>query len=262
MPRGVRAAAGLEGPTSWLLRSAPEGDRMDRVAGNVEWYEPLLVWVAVLLLTVPLTAAVVDAAWPFLVRATLATKVDMAAAAISSIAAVGTWAAVWAALHGLRETRAMQRDEATARAAFAAAGIAGTVGALYDAARFATGQLDFIDPNDNTSDLYAEVLGLLELEAYPVPYDVLQALLPLPDHTAGRIARALGLMEQVRRHVSIARSATSWRDLRPSDRSRITEQWSKDLQAAVDLLTVASAACHSAAERAAPFPSGEELYGD
>lgn len=182
---------------------------------------------------------------------------------IGGASAVGTCAAVVVALaisskQG-RETE-LRRTEA---AQLAAAGIVAT---LESAIQYA---------NSAAPSLFAESEDQIERElgksrrhlarTFPRPdQQALLALTPLGGHCAQRIARAFDQIDGVR-HSAAGLSEEMLTARGRGSRRRKNElltDWSDSLQQVEDLLRTASAVCVRAADIGAPYPTGQELYGD
>jgi hypothetical protein len=90
--------------------------------------------------------------------------------------------------------------------------------------------------------------------------DVLKDLMPLPNRSAHRIGRAFDLLDLLRKRI-LQLDLFVFDSYNYDEREAMMITWKRTVSDASNLLTVASAACVTAADIGAPFPDGEELYG-
>lgn len=178
------------------------------------------------------------------------------------LSAVGTLAAIAVALgvsgHAAWANRKVEED----RSELAAARMLNPLLALerkgaYLSICFAFSESDFAESGANVLTALSE----LEAMSKAISVEDLYPLLKLPSHTAKRSAWALGLIQAFTTDACALLAHHSWVDLKISHKLFHYKRWFGMLSEIHDHLTVAVAACESAASIGAPRPSPEEMYG-
>jgi hypothetical protein len=223
-------------------------------SADFRWYrDPLTLMACSMLLVVILMMLGAFLPWERLRDLGAALWVSVAGTLSSALAA---FVALWL---GLTTNKRSER-EAVARANLVAARVVIMLESALDRFRGldeAAGFRNVFAPGPDVP-LASFVSALAEPINAPT-MDELAWLSPLPNHCAGRIARAFAVLDVLRREVLVSSATVNGS---AQVRNTALERWEAKLSDAVSLLTVAIGQCEQAAALGGPIPSGEELYGD
>lgn len=110
-----------------------------------------------------------------------------------------------------------------------------------------------------------EALRIITVTIFEEDLDTLAALTPLPNHCAHRIARASGLLVDVKRQIEEVSPNGGlnggWFRYETKKREQLLARWGRSISEASELLRAAQGICEKAMTSGAPHPSGEELFG-
>lgn len=178
------------------------------------------------------------------------------------LSAIGTLAAVAVALgvsgHAAWKSRCVEKDKSE----LAAAKMLSPLSTLESMASYLAAVIGF--RNIETSEPDPILLrGLIDLEelSKSISIDDLYALLNLPNHSAKRASRSLGLIQTLTTYARPVLIGERWASYRVDQRDHYYKEWSDRLSEISDLLLVAKKACEDAAAAGAPHPSRAEIQG-
>lgn len=178
-----------------------------------------------------------------------------------AISALGTLAAVVVALYLASADRRRLRRDGKVRAHLYAASMTYRLSYARKVALSCqlTATFNNLEISIDASDAQAiaTIKQTLRMNTFRPNVDELQALIPLGNNCAHRIARAFDYIDRVRQSIENVGEA-----LTPEIRAQLLAEWRGEFGAAVDLLTIALRDCEPATELGAPTPTGQELYGD
>jgi hypothetical protein len=224
---------------------------------EASWYrDPLQLLAAVMLAAVVATCLSAFVPWGWIVAMKTPDWIAAAGALASMAAAV---VALWLGLNasGRAET------EAISKANLVAAQVQVFLQVNLQRFNALESAIMFRSVDDPSPD--SEVMAFAAACAAPVrrpELEMLTWLIPLPNHCAGRVARAFALLEVLQEQVSgatIGANAPAWGS--EAQKEGLLKMWNPMLSEAVRLLTVTEFECRKASALGGPSPTGEELYG-
>ncbi|WP_158534285.1 hypothetical protein [Paracidovorax avenae] len=181
---------------------------------------------------------------------------------VETLSAVGTWAAVVAALYLSQKETRNRRDEERLRAQLHAArlGVRLTYAAKTLNRTFQLFGFDdpFASARENQGQEFQRLCESLREPIFEPTSEDLCALLPLPGRCAQRIARGYDLLSDVRRQVLDDWKQSIFQDATTAARAEMLSRWFKLLGFCATLLLVASDQVRREAEAGAPQPSFDE----
>lgn len=222
---------------------------------TIVWVVSLLGWI-VLYLSWPL----LQVAWPLPPDKTW---LDVASLAWAALSAAATLAAVGVALwFGLADAR-RRHAEALAKARLAAAKADVVITAAIHRFGDLAATMDFRDIlHPGPEATMKKTMGTFIAPIVPVDMETLVFLVPLPRHCAVRTARAFGLLTHVQTYAQQLSERWTLDQVPASEQEHHLRRWGSALDEAIRLLSVAQEVCQRAALEGAPYPTGEELWGD
>ncbi|WP_119739657.1 hypothetical protein [Pseudomonas sp. Larv2_ips] len=178
------------------------------------------------------------------------------------LSAVGTLAAVVVALGVSFRAGHTSRQSENDRSELAAAKMLSPLAALERKVSYLSAVVGFrcagtADPEP----IFLKCLEDLEGLSYSISMADLYTLLRLPNHSAKRASRALGLIQTLIADARPILKSQSWTVLDTSQSDHHYTRWSSMLDEIASLLIVAVRACEDAASTGAPIPSREEIQG-
>jgi hypothetical protein len=170
------------------------------------------------------------------------------------LAFVGT---IWLATSQDRQRRRAAQDVAH----LVAARIAGELESAINQSENLQAALEFSDESKTNIWKHFPVRSFPEHDSALCDVQSLALLTPLPERAAHRIARAVGLLQNVTTDISQYSDGTRWGNVTPGGRAYYAKRWSAIISQALELLSVAKGQCVKAADTGAPHPTPEEVYG-
>ena len=182
---------------------------------------------------------------------------------INLVTAIGTLAAVVAAVRIATGTQRRSEDEAKTRAKLAAAGIVARLTTTLDLLSSLRARSAFAAGDDaGRTKMLVEARRLLTSGYYQPDGSTLLALTPLAANCAHRIASAFDYMDRVRLKIDALPKGLIIEITTAERREQLFEEWAEDIGVAYELLTVALRECVVARDLGAPPPTGAELHGN
>lgn len=179
-----------------------------------------------------------------------------------ALSAIFTTLAVFVALGLSLSTERKSARIERQRAGLVAARLLETVRYAADRTHHQMAMLAFYnDERDWSKDDFLGDLALVGQMLEGVGIATIQALEPLPNNTANRLAMAIGVVDTLTREVEGLGARRAWSELGTSARRHYVDRWGSLATRATDYFRVVQRELESAAEVAAPRPSAEEIHG-
>lgn len=185
---------------------------------------------------------------------------------INAVSALGTCAAVVVALWLAQRASRREHADALARANLHAARIADrlrrTCEAIASSPCASPFRNETVGPAEQAMEALAEYFSFSKISFFQPDTETLVALVPLPNHCAHRIGRAFDLLSAVQQEIEELFDRPDVLRLPAEDKEKRMTAWFLTISSCVDLLRVAAEECEKACDVGAPFPTGQELFGD
>lgn len=171
--------------------------------------------------------------------------------------AAGSVAAVWVALSLANKGDRREHQEDLDHASLVAARLTELVDGILETLRTTHTMLKLCDESDadRVATLAVGVRAARQAMR-SMPTD-LTSLVPLPNHAAHRLARALAILESLSDQTE---SKQDWGSNEIGRKCPFLDSWKSRLDECVNLLRVSKSELSAAVERVAPHPTTDELY--
>jgi metal-dependent amidase/aminoacylase/carboxypeptidase family protein len=178
-----------------------------------------------------------------------------AAWAQSGSALLAIVAALWIALSGVRQKKREDAD----RASLVAARLSGLIENVLALLKDAEANIEFVSTttSDQISTL-AVAMRAAKSALAKIRIEDLCSLVSLPNHAGHRLARAVALLEGLAEDIE---GIENWTAYMSGQEDNAIVALIGRFTRSVELLKVSQSALATAANRGAPHPSSEELYG-